>query len=685
MLAALGQVLVQQGFAALIAHSPDCIKIIDHDGNLVDMSPNGQAAMEVTDIASFIGLKWHDLWPISTRPLVIKALEEARHGQHASFRGFCPTAAGSPRWWQVDVSPLGEDLNNPTHFLAVSRDISHLYAEEGQTETLRVMVAELSAERERLLAAKVDAEHAGRLRLLGQFASSIVHDLNNVLAAMQSASTLLRRRIDGGVGADILNHVDQAVSYGSQLTRQLLDLSRRDDGSTEVLHIGEILERDADLLRHLVGKSIELNFLQGDDVPPVLASSSRIRSVVFNLVANGRDAIGGEGAITITLGKRSLHRAHKRLQPGEYVELAIADNGCGMSSEVLAKVGQAFFTTKGEGKGTGLGLASAFELAELCDGSVEIESEVGNGTVVRLMLAASPAHDDTFIADQRFSSVKRGDATILLVEDSDALRQHLVQHLKDNGYTVLEAVSAKAAVALAIGSASVDLLLSDLQLDQGTGVEVARELRERYPHLAMIFMSGSLGEEAPSNEAFIQKPVALDVLDQIIAEQLGRLPGRRLSPAQLARASRVVRRVQSKDLLDCYEEWQGLCQALGRLPSRNEFTGLKSNVERAGYIVEVGGTPAVPIFKFSEASAMVEKRLGRPLLDTYITAGDEQSLGSVSDALNRCLKGVAFHDYLALTGRGASKSFERVMLPLSDDNWSVTHIAGITKFSEDAN
>lgn len=682
MWTALGHQVMQQAFEALVAHSPDCIKIIDQHGILVNMSPKGQVAMEVTDVGTLIGLHWHQLWPISTRPLVIKALEEARQGRHASFRGFCPTAAGSPRWWQVDVSPLGSDVGHATHFLAVSRDISHLYADGTQVETLRALVADLSAERERLVASKAEEEHSERLRLLGQFAGSIIHDLNNVLAAMQSASSMLRRRIDGGIGADILNHVDQAVSYGSQLTRQLLDLSRRDQGSAEILDVAEILDRDVDLLRHLVGKSITIDFCKGENVPQVLASSSRLRSVIFNLIANGRDAIGGQGAIRIELKRRTIVERLGRLEPGDYVELAFVDNGCGMSPEVVARVGEPFFTTKGRGKGTGLGLASAFELAELCDGTVEIESQPGAGTTIRVFLAASAANAGRAVTDKRLSNVQSGDATILLVEDSDMLRQHIGEHLKSSGYSVLEAVSAKSAIALAVGAASVDLLISDLRLDEGNGAEVARELRSRYPLMPMIFVSGSAGEELPAGEIFLSKPVDTSTLDQAIAEQLGRLPGKRLTISQRARSDRAEKRLKDTDLAQCFREWRSLCIDLGRLPSQAEFASLTAYVAKSGYVVEVGGTASVPVFKFCAAADAVEKKLGRPLLNTYITASDEQSLGSVTDALNRCLKGIAYHDYLSLKARGASSTFERIMFPLSDDGWFVTHIVGITKFSE---
>ncbi|NML93990.1 hybrid sensor histidine kinase/response regulator [Novosphingobium olei] len=682
MWAELGLQTMQEALEALIAHSPDCIKIIDHDGYLVKMSPKGQVAMEVNHLGAIIGAKWHELWPMSTRPLVLKALDEARLGRHGAFRGFCPTAAGNPRWWQVDVSPLGVVEGRASHFLAVSRDISHLYVDGSQVETLRAMVADLSAERERLLEAKADEEHSERLRLLGRFVGSIIHDLNNVLAAMQSASSLLRRRIDDGVSADILDHVDQAVTYGSQLTRQLLDLSRRDEGSVESLDLADVLERDADLLRHLVGRAITIDFCRGEEVPPVLASSSRIRSVIFNLIANSRDAIGGEGAIRIELNRRTVADPSERLQPGEYVELSFVDNGCGMPPEVVARLGEPFFTTKGRGKGTGLGLASAFELAELCDGTVEIESQLGVGTTIRLILAASAAYTQYALSDNRLSSIQGGDATILLVEDSDMLRQHIGEKLKSGGYTVLEAISAKSAIALAVGAASIDLLISDLQLDQGSGAEVARELRNRYPLLPMIFVSGSVGEALPEGEIFLPKPVDTNLLNLTVAEQLGRLPGKRLTSAQRARSDRVERRIKAKDLILCFGEWRSLCNDLGRLPSQGEFTSLKPYIERSGYVVEVGGTTAVPVFKFSAASEAVETKLGRPLLGTYITARDEESLGSVTDALQRCLKGIAYHDYLALNARGVSTTFERIMFPLSDDGWFVTHIVGVTKFSE---
>lgn len=670
-------------FDSLIEQSKDCIKILDLDGRLSFMSDNGMSAMEIGDFSTVANRPWREFWPDSVKPRIDRALEAARFGSTYNFQGFCPTAAGTPKWWDVSVSPLFNQRGDPNQIIATSRDISYQFSEAGREETLRALVKQLQEERALLAQANAKIGHLEKLRVLGQFAGSIVHDLNNILATMSSASSLLRRRVDSPVAADILNHVDQAVVRGSELTRQLLDFSRNDVGAADVVDLRSLIEADFALLKHLVGRDIVLTMDCDEDVAPVLAPSSRVRSVLFNLLANSRDAMDGNGVISVRLRNRVVYGRVGKLPAGRYSVIEIQDDGCGMTQEVMAKLGQAFFTTKASGKGTGLGIPSAFELAEMCGGTVEIESTVGEGTTISLVLGSSPAEGRLCENGQiEIDATLHGNATIMVIENDTMLRSHLASSLRSLGYSVLEAASASTAVATAMTSAKIDLLISDLQLDGSSGHEAAEALRQIVPELPVVFLSGSPAMGIPSGELLLRKPVDEAVMAIVILEQLGRLPARRLTQKLLEQSERLKGRLKQPAMVAAYEAWRQACLDGHRLPSRKILEPLEKILTTTAYVVEIAGTIDVPTFRFVKASAQLEQRLDRPLQDRFVTSADDDALGSLGRALARATKGVAHYDFTRFRAGPTKIHFERLLLPLSDNGVDVTHILGVVTIDE---
>lgn len=668
---------------SLLAHSKDCIKLIDLDGRLGFMSENGQRAMEIDDFAKVSGQEWRDLWPEQTRPQVDEAVARAKAGEIFRFQGFCPTAAGEPKWWDVAVSPLRGDDGGIEQILATSRDISFQFTDQGREGALRALVRQLKDEKALLSKARAEIGHLEKVRLLGQFAGGIVHDLNNILATMSSASSLLRRRVESPVAADILNHVDQAVLRGSELTRQLLDFSRNDTGGAEVIDVRAVLEADHGLLRHLVGPDIVLSIECDDKVAPVLAPSSRLRSVLFNLLANSRDAMDGSGTIVVRLFNRTIHGRVRNLPAGRYTVIEIEDTGCGMTPEVIAKLGQAFFTTKASGKGTGLGIPSAFELAEMCGGEIRIDSKVGIGTKIRIVLGASPVSGDIFEnPGKEIDPSRHGNATIMVVENTLLLREHLVSTLRALGYTVLEAAGASTAIAMALTVTKVDMLISDLQLDSSTGFEAAAALRQMVPGLPVIFLSGTNGMGIPAGELLLRKPVDEAVLATVILEQLGRVPARHLTEKLLAQSERLKGRLRQPAMVAAYEAWRSACVERQCLPSRETLVPLENVLASTSYVVEIAGTFDVPTFKFVTASPQLEQRLDRPLLGKYVTSVEDDPLGSLGRAMARAMKGSAFYDYTRFRTGDTKVHFERLLMPLSDNGIDVTHLLGVVTIDE---
>lgn len=225
------------------------------------------------------------------------------------------------------------------------------------------------------------AQRAERQRIMGELASDVVHDINNLLAAVEAISRLLEMQIEDDALSALVRRLSRSAGAGRTMTRRLLDFVHDDGNGAVPVDMAEIVENEVELLDHLVSRQIALKIDTEESTTRVLADPVRVRSALFNLIANARDAIEGGGQITVrqyvvpAIGSEPMYQV-----------LTVADDGCGMNEELLHKVGQQYFTTKGKGKGSGLGLASVIALAEECGGRVELESTEGVGTRVRLVL-----------------------------------------------------------------------------------------------------------------------------------------------------------------------------------------------------------------------------------------------------------------------------------------------------------
>lgn len=224
-------------------------------------------------------------------------------------------------------------------------------------------------------------QRAERQRVMGELASDIVHDINNLLAAVEAISRLLDMHVDDDSLSGLVRRLSRSATSGRAMTRRLLDFVHDGGQGVAAVDLAEIVENELELLDHVVSRQITLKIDTEDSDTRVLVEPVRVRSALFNMIVNARDAIDGAGEITI----RQYVVPAVGSEPMSQV-LTVADTGCGMSDEVLQKVGRRYFTTKGKGKGSGLGLASVIELANECGGRVEIESTEGVGTRIRMIL-----------------------------------------------------------------------------------------------------------------------------------------------------------------------------------------------------------------------------------------------------------------------------------------------------------
>lgn len=222
-------------------------------------------------------------------------------------------------------------------------------------------------------------QRAERQRLMGELASDVVHDLNNLLAAVEAISKLIDLNIEDDNLKKLVQRLNRSANVGRSMTRRLLDYAQDEESGVAPVDLALLVESEIELLDHILSRQITLDFETQDSDCLVLVEPTRVRSALYNMVVNARDAIEGGGDITV-------RQYVKDAEGGCCQVLEVADTGKGMSPEVLAKVGERYYTTKGRGKGSGLGVSSIMALAEDCGGHVDIESTEGKGTVIRLVL-----------------------------------------------------------------------------------------------------------------------------------------------------------------------------------------------------------------------------------------------------------------------------------------------------------
>jgi len=375
---------------------------------------------------------------------------------------------------------------------------------------------------------------AQKMESVGRLAGGVAHDFNNMLSVILGHVEMVLERVDPGqpLFADLLE-VRKAAQRSADLARQLLAFARKQTVAPKVLDLNETVEGMLKMLRRLIGEDIDLAWLPGGNLAPVRVDPSQLDQILANLCVNARDAIAGVGKITIETGAAALDKAycaeHAGFVPGEYVLLAVSDNGCGMDAETLGHLFEPFFTTKELGKGTGLGLATVYGAVKQNNGFINVYSEPGHGTTFRIYL---PRHAAKTVRPAEKGSeepVARGHETVLLVEDEPAILEMVTMMLKREGYTVVGAGTPGEAIRLAREhTGPIHLLMTDVVMPEMNGRDLARNLMSIYPGINRLFMSGYtanvIAHHGVLDEGvhFIQKPFSMEDLAVKIREALGR-------------------------------------------------------------------------------------------------------------------------------------------------------------------
>jgi PAS domain S-box-containing protein len=356
---------------------------------------------------------------------------------------------------------------------------------------------------------------AQKMEAIGQLAGGIAHDFNNMLTAITGYSVLLLDELDtADPKREDVQEIKTAADRAAALTRQLLAFSRRQMLQPEVLDLNTTVADLEKMLRRLVVEDIKLVTILEPDLGSVKADPGQIEQVLMNLVVNARDAMPDGGSLTVEtanlrLGERYEGRhAPVAIPPGDYVRLTVSDTGCGMDEATRRRIFEPFFTTKAKGKGTGLGLSTVYGIVKQSGGYIWCYSEPGRGTTFKIYLPRVDEEAEQPRADGKRPAARRGSETILLVEDDDAVRSISRRILTQHGYSVIEAGNGAEGLRLVdLAAKPIDLVLTDMVMPEMNGKELARQLRERYPEIRLLFMSGYT-EDAALRQSFLEPETA---------------------------------------------------------------------------------------------------------------------------------------------------------------------------------
>ncbi len=445
-----------------------------------------------------------------------------------------PRAAREVRWRTADGSERPVLLSVAGLVGDESDGGGRIYAAED--------IAQLVQTREQLADSQVQLNHAQKMDAIGHLAGGVAHDFNNILTSIIGTSEMMLADLPSGSSdREDIEEILQAGRRAARLTRQLLLFARKDAPELRPLEFNEAVSELEKMLRRVIGEDITLETRLGEAVGTVLGDRSQIQQVMMNLAVNARDAMPGGGTLTISTSVLDVAKdnpvAGTRLQSGKYVMLAVGDTGCGMSAEVQGRIFEPLYTTKAQGRGTGLGLSTVYGIAEQSGGAVTVDSKVGEGSTFRLYL---PVSARTGVRSGVYETPPPEGAiaglTILLAEDDAMVRRMTRRMLRGHDAVVLEAVSGEEAVRLGREHAgNIDVLLTDVIMPGLHGPDVAEQLLALRPDMAVVFMSGYTGESSGAVERLRNNAILLP--KPFTAQQLLTHLMKALDASEMARAA----------------------------------------------------------------------------------------------------------------------------------------------------
>jgi two-component system cell cycle sensor histidine kinase/response regulator CckA len=486
--------------ATVVEQASDAILITDMEGTIQYVNPAFERISGYTR-GEVIGQSPRILKSGKNEPALYENLWDTIL-RGAVWKGHLVNRRKDGSLYQVEatVSPVRDRDGRIVNYAAVTRDVT----QEIELET-RLRQAE-------------------KMEAVGQLASGVAHDFNNVLTAILGSAGLLRSKLCEQPVADDavvkgLEQIEHLARRGASLTRQLLTFNRREVVKLELLNLNQIVADSERMLRRLIVETITLKLDLAPDVRAIRADAGQVEQILMNLVVNARDAMPEGGRLTIATANVHLDEAHVSSHAdaciGPHVLLTVRDTGCGMTAEVLKHMYEPFFTTKPPGKGTGLGLATVYTIVRRLDGHITVSTAANEGTEFRVYFPAllGRVHETPAgVADM----LPSGTETVLVCEDDAVIRELECEILEHSGYTVLAAEHGERAIELAADTAGqIDLLITDVVMPETSGPAVASQLTAQRPGLKVLFVSGYSDDAAARLGAqddrgwFLHKPFTL--------------------------------------------------------------------------------------------------------------------------------------------------------------------------------
>jgi PAS domain S-box-containing protein len=498
------------------------IYMLDRDGRVTNWN-TGAHHLKGYSEAEIVGQHFSRFYTDEDRVsgLPVRALRTAAEEGRFEQEGWRVRKDGTRFWAHVIVDSIRNEAGELIGYAKVTRDLTEKREAQIALEQTRAALAQ-----------------AQKMEAIGQLTGGVAHDFNNLLAVILGNLDLARRRLargSGEIAALIENSID-AARRGASLTQRMLAFARRQDLKSEAIDLAKLVHGMGHLLEHSVGPSIQIDTRFPLALPAARADSNQLELVILNLVINARDAMPDGGSIMLSAREETVVAADGRFAVGNYVVLVVKDTGHGMDAETLQRAAEPFFTTKGVGRGTGLGLSMIHGFAEQSGGRLVLKSAPGDGTAAEIWLpisstapVAAPEAGDQEPGSE--TSVDR--LTILVVDDDGLVLTNTATMLEDLGHDVLEAASGEEALHIFGQSNSIDLVITDQVMPGITGAELARKIHAINPKLSVVLASGfvELPEELELDLPRLNKPFMQADLAKVIAVLFAGSAGSRLASA----------------------------------------------------------------------------------------------------------------------------------------------------------
>ena len=494
-------------YDAVVTGAADVIITVDDEGFIQSANPAavsqfGYSEAELVGKAAEALFETKDKWVVTfdsatDDPLSLQAEEVIGHRKDGSLTYLEASASRWKSGVRVFLTVILRDINERRAIDAALRESEEQARKSAAAlnelnQTLEQRVQYRTAQ---LMKAEEALRQSQKMEAIGNLTGGIAHDFNNLLQVISGNLQLLKRDVAGNGAAERrVQNAMNAVSRSGKLASQLLAFARRQPLEPKVINLGRFIRDMEDILLKAVGDGVTVETIIGASLWNTLIDPGNVENALLNLAINARDAMDGQGHLTIEAGNSFLDsdyaRAHEEVTRGQYVLISVTDTGAGMAPEVVEQAFEPFFTTKPEGRGTGLGLSMVYGFVKQSGGHIKIYSEVGQGTTIRLYLPRSVQSEDRLV-DINSMPVIGGSEMVLVAEDDESVRETVVAMLSDLGYRVLKAKDAQSALSIIESGMPIDLLFTDVVMP-GTlkSTELARKARERMPNLAVLFTSG---------------------------------------------------------------------------------------------------------------------------------------------------------------------------------------------------